>query len=158
MKCISWNVRGLRDAKRRGIVGRHLQEWGAEIILLQVTMLTHVDQQTWTSLGWGSGEAHVAIAASGRSWGIILAWKEELFDRASTWTGRHLVVAHLVNRKDGFSAVVASTYGPTVAALRSKLWDDLVRLQGAYPDSPILIGGDFNVTNMANDRPNGMGG
>ena len=72
MKCISWNVRGLRDARRRGIMGRHLREWGAEIILLQETMLTQVDQQTWTSLGWGSGEAHVAIAASGRS--RVLYW------------------------------------------------------------------------------------
>ena len=72
MKCISWNMRGLRDAKRLDIVGRHLQEWGAEIILLQETMLTQVNQQTWTSLGWGSGEAHVAIAASGRSG--VLYW------------------------------------------------------------------------------------
>ena len=151
MKCISWNVRGLRDARRWGIVGRYLREWGAEIILLQETMLTQVDQQIWTSLGWGSGEAHVAIAASGRSGGIILAWKEELFDRASTWTGRHLVAARLINRRDGFDFVVASAYGPTTAALRSEMWDDLVRLQGAHPDSPILIGGDFNVTIMAND-------
>ena len=72
--------------------------------------------------------------------------------------GRHLVAALLVNRRDGFSVVVASAYGPTAAALRSELWDDLVRLQGAYPDSPILIGGDFNVTIMANDRPNGGAG
>ena len=117
MKCISWNVRGLRDARRRGIVGQYLREWGAEIILLQETMLTQVDQQIWTSLGWGSGEAHVAIAASGRSGGIILAWKEDLFDRASTWTGRHLVAACLINRRDGFGFVVASAYGPTTAAL-----------------------------------------
>ena len=158
MKCICWNVRGLRDARRRGIVGRYLREWGAEIILLQETMLTQVDQQISTSLGWGSGEAHVAIAASGRSGGIILAWKEELFDRASTWKGRHVVAASLVDRRDGFGFVVASAYGPTTTALRSEMWDDLVRLQGAHPDIPILIGGDFNVTIMATGRSNGGGG
>ena len=38
------------------------------------------------------------------------------------------------------------------------MWDDLVRLQGAHPDSPILISGDFNVTIMTNDCPNGGGG
>ena len=32
MKCISWNVRGLRDERRRGIVGRYLREWGADIM------------------------------------------------------------------------------------------------------------------------------
>ena len=100
----------------------------------------------------------VAIAASGRSGGIILAWKEDLIDRASTWKGRHVVAARLINRRDGFGFVVASAYGPMTTALRSEMWDDLVTLQGAHPDSPILIGGDFNVTIMENDRMNGGGG
>ena len=39
MKCISWNVRGLQDERRRGIVGCYLREWGADIICLQETML-----------------------------------------------------------------------------------------------------------------------
>ena len=73
MKCIIWNVRGLRDARRRGTVGRYLREWGAEVVCLQETMLLQVDQQTWTALGLGGVEAHVAIAASGRSGGILLA-------------------------------------------------------------------------------------
>ena len=119
---------------------------------------SQVDQQICTSLGWGSGEAHVATAASKRSGGIILAWKEDLFDHASTWTGRHLVAARLINRRDGSGFVVASAYGPTTAALWSEMWDDLVTLQGAHLDSPILIGEDFNVTIMANDRLNGGGG
>ena len=28
MKCITWNVRGLRDDNWRGIVGQYLREWG----------------------------------------------------------------------------------------------------------------------------------
>ena len=80
MKCISWNVRGLRDERRHGIVGRHLREWGAEVVCLQETMMAQFEQRFWTALGWGSGNAHVAIATSGRSGGILLAWKEELFD------------------------------------------------------------------------------
>ena len=56
-------------------------------------MLLQVDQQTWTALSLGGVEAHVAIAASGRSGGILLAWKEDLFDCLCTWTGRHAVAA-----------------------------------------------------------------
>ena len=93
-----------------------------------------------------------------RSGAIILAWKEDRFDRLSTWTGRHVVAAKLVNRRDGFSAVVTSAYGPSAPALRHELGEDLVSLPGAYPDSPMLIGRDFNVTLQANDRPNGGGG
>ena len=109
-------------------------------------MLAHFDQHIWTSLGWGGGEAHIEMAASGWSRGIILAWKEDRFDRLSTWTGRHVVAAKLVNKKDGFSVVVASAYEPSAPALRHELGEDLVMLRGAYPDSPMLMGGDLNMT------------
>ena len=105
-------------------------------------MLAQSDQHIWTSLGWGCDEAHIEIVASGRSGGIILAWKEDHFARLSTWTGRHMVVAKLENQRDGFSVVVASAYGPSAPTLRHELGEDLVRLRGAYPGSPMLIGGD----------------
>ena len=131
MKCISWNVRGLRDERRQGIVGRHLREWGAEVICLQETMLAHYEQRFWNAMGFGCDSAHVAIAASGRSGGILLAWKAELFDQISTWKGRHLVAACLLNRRSGTVMVVASVYGPTVQALREELWEDIRLLYGA---------------------------
>ena len=121
-------------------------------------MLLQVDQQTWTALGLGGTEAHVAIAASGLLGGILLAWKEDLFDRSCTWTGCHVVAARLVNRRHGFNAVIASVYGPATAILRSELWEDLTRLHGDFLESPILISGDFNVTLMASERPNDGGG
>ena len=158
MKCISWNVQGLRDERRRGIVGRYLREWGAELIRLQETMLVQLDQQTWTTLGWGSGAAHVAIEASGRSGGILLAWREELFNHLSTWKGRHVAAAHLKSRRDGTPFVVASVYCPTHPGRREELWEDLRQLHGAFPETMMLIGGYFNVTLRANDRPNGGGG
>ena len=158
MKCISWNVRGLRDERRRGIVGRYLREWGAELICLQETMLAQLKQPTWTTLGWGSGAAHVAIKASRRSGGILLAWKEELFDHLCTWRGRHVAAAHLKSRKDGTPFVVASVYGPTHPGRCEELWEDLRQLHRVFPETPMLIGGDFNVTLRVNDRPNGRGG
>ena len=157
MKCISWNVRGLRDENRRGIVGRYLREWGAEIICLQETMLAQLEQRTWTSLGWGSGAAHVAIEASGRSGGILLAWKD-LFDHLSTWRGRPAAAARLKSQRDETSFAVASVYGPTHPGRREELWEDLSQLHGVFPETPLLIGGDFNVTLRANDRPNRGGG
>ena len=158
MKCISWNVWGLRDERRRGIVGRYLRDWGADVICLQETMLTHLEQRIWTSLGWGSGESQVSIAASGRSGGIILAWKEALFDKSETWLGRHVVAARLVYRNDRNAIVMASAYGPSSPTRRGELWEDLAQLCRTFPDTPILIGSDYNVTLAADDRPNGAGG
>ena len=136
MKCISWNVRGLRDDRRRGIVGRYLRQWGAEIICLQETMISQVEPRTWTSLGWGSTTAFVDIPALGRSGDILLAWKEDLFVQLNGWRGRHVVAAVLKNRRDDTSCVVASVYGPTNPGRREELWEDLRQLHGAFLTTP----------------------
>ena len=73
--------------------------------------------------------------------------------RKETWLGRHVVAARLVNRMDGSAIVTASAYGPSTTTLRGELWEDLVQLCVAFPDTPILIGGNFNVTLAAADRP-----
>ena len=69
-----------------------------------------------------------------------------------------MAVAHLKSRRDETPFVVASVYGPTHPGRREELWEDLRQLQGAFLGTPMLIGGDFNVTLRANDRPNGGGG
>ena len=69
-----------------------------------------------------------------------------------------MAAARLKSRRDGTSFVVASVYGPTHSGRREELWEDLRQLQGAFPETPLLIGDDFNVTLRANDRPNGGGG
>ena len=61
-------------------MGCYLREWGADIICLQEMMLAQLEQRSWTTLEWGSRAAHVAIEASGRSGGILLAWKEDMFE------------------------------------------------------------------------------
>ena len=121
-------------------------------------MLTHLEQPIWTSLGWGSGESQVSIAASGRSGGMILAWKEAIFDKSETWLGRHVAAARLVYRTDGNAIVMASAYGPSTPSRRGELWEDLAQLCRAFPNTLILIGGDYNVTLAADNRPNGAGG
>ena len=116
------------------------------------------DERTWTTFGWGSWPAHVSIEASGRSGGILLAWKEELFNLLRTWRGRHVAAPCLKSRRDGTVLAVASVYGPTNSSRREELWEDLRQLQGVFPETQLLIGGDFNITLRANDRPNGGGG
>ena len=66
--------------------------------------------------------------------------------------------AHLKSRRDGTPFVVASVYGPTHPGKREELWEDLRQLHGAFPETMMLIGGDFNVTLRTNDRPNDGGG
>ena len=63
----------------------------------------------------------MSIDASGRSGGILLAWKTSLFDREEIWRGKHVVAARLIHRADGRNLVVASAFGPINASNRGEL-------------------------------------
>ena len=157
MKCITWNVRGLCNPRRRGLVGRYLKEWGADIICLQETMLAIIDHRTWSDLGWGGEATQVCIEANGRSSSVLLAWKASNFDQKMTWRGRNIVATRLSCRADGRHLVIASAYEPTIPTNRGELWEHLFLLCQAFSNMPLLIGGDFNITLDAEDRPNDMG-
>ena len=45
-----------------------------------------------------------------------------------------------------------------LAPLRGRLWEELDEVVVRCPDTPLLFGGDFNVTLVADDRPDGTGG
>ena len=158
MRCITWNVRGLRDPWRRGVVGRYLREWRVDIICLQETMLVNTNRRFWSDLGWGGSDTYVCIDASKRSGDILLAWKTSMFEREEIWRGRHIVAARLTHRADDRNLVVASAYGPTNVSNRGELWEDLTQLCETFSNTALLIGGDFNVTLNAEDRPNDLGG
>ena len=86
----------------------------------------------------------------------MLAWKEMLFDRLTEWRGRHVVAACLLRRAYGLH--FASAYEPTIPTVRGELWEDLIQMCGVFPNLPIHIGGNFNVTLATADRPNDTGG
>ena len=69
-----------------------------------------------------------------------------------------MVAARLVNRSDRRLMVMASAYSPVTPSRRGELSEDLAQLCGVFPDTPILIGGDYNVTLAVDDCPNGAGG
>lgn len=158
MKCVTWNIRGLRDDRRRGIVGRYLREWGASVVCLQETMLATCEDRIWKSVGRGQLDGYVAINAIGRSGGVIIAWNETLFAKVEEWKGAHVVATKLARLTDGWEWMVASVYGPTIPTRREELWGELASIANRYRGTPMLFGGDFNVTLEAMDRPDGTGG
>ena len=157
MKCISWNVRGLRDDRQRGIVGCYLREWGPDIICLHETMLSQAYQHFSTVLEWGTSAVATCIDASGQSGGLLLAWKE-LFEVITTWQGCHIAVARLAVRADDSHPVATLAYGPTAVQRWDELCEDLSQLCTIFSRIPLIISDNFNITLAPEDRPNGLGG
>ena len=65
--------RGLRDDRRRGIVERYLQEWGAMVACIHETKLECCQTQDWNMVGRGLSEAFLVVNANRRSRGVIVA-------------------------------------------------------------------------------------
>ena len=61
-------------------------------------------------------------------------------------------------RSDGSHLVAASAYGPTTVMRRAELCEDLRHLCTSFSGSPLIIGGDFNITLALEDRSHGLGG
>ena len=156
MKCISWNVRGLRDVTRLRIVAKYLRESGATVVCLQETWMETCEQQDWRMVRGDLLEGYHAVKATGRSGGVVIAWNEGVYEK-EVWH-RQFVAAAKLTRSDGLKIVVASVYGPVYGNRRGRLWEELDEVVVRFHDTPLLFGGDFNVTVVANDRPDGTGG
>ena len=63
----------------------------------------------------------------------------------------------LTSQADDRQIVFASVYGPSISTSRGELWEDMIQMCETFPNHPVLIGGDFNVTLEAEDHLNGMG-
>ena len=147
MKCISWNVRGLRNVKRRSIV-----------VCLQETWLEKYEPHDWRMVGRDILEGYHAVNATGRSGGVLIAWNEGLYDKEDLWDGQFVAAVKLSRRSDGLEVVVTSVYGPVYANRWERLWEELDEVVDRFNGTPLLFGGDFNVTLEVDDRPDGAGG
>ena len=64
----------------------------------------------------------------------------------------------LKRHRDEVEVVVISVYGPKNVRRRAELWEGLEEMTAAFQGSPMLKGGDLNVTLEVEDRPNNAGG
>ena len=138
-------------------MAKYLREWGATVVFLQETWLEKCEPQDWRVIGGDFLEGYRAVKATGRSGGVLIAWNKGLYDKEEVWDGQFVVAAKLL-RSDGLKVMAASVYRPVYANRRERLWEELDEVVARFNDTPMLFGGDFNVTLVADDRLDGTGG
>ena len=121
-------------------------------------MLGSTNHHIWSDLGWGGEATQVCIDPNGRLGHVLLAWKASIFNEEMTWHGRHIIAACMSSWADDRHLVIASAYGPTIPTNRGELWEDLIQLCRVFPNMPLLISRDFNMTLVDEDQLNDMGG
>lgn len=153
MKVLTWNVRGLGEAMRRQTLGRYLNTWGADVVLLEETKLEDCDDSLWGQIGGTRLNGHVTLGSIGRSGGCIIGWRQDTVEILTSWTNRYSITVHARWRSDGRQYLITGVYGPLNAGCRPAFWEELQITRSHLPKIGWLIGGDFNVTLEANDRP-----
>lgn len=74
MKILYWNVRGLGDVRKRGMIKDILKKIGPDMVVIQETKKENFDRKDVSSI-WGSKfKEWVFLPSLGRSGGMVVVW------------------------------------------------------------------------------------
>ena len=153
IKIGTYNVRGMRDIKKRSQVYKYVREKSFDVIFLQETHSSRKDQNFWTSQ-WG-GKV-VCSHGSSNSRGTAIYFRKNLqFRLKSTYTddnGR-IALAHIELENEDL--VLMSIYAPN--ADEPQFFSRISNIIQDYPSNDTkIIAGDFNL--VLDDSIDRLGG
>ena len=154
LKMVSWNVRGLNDARKRLVVRNLLREWNCDGVCLQETKLAGMDRQLICSLGSCPYIDWVALDADQTAGGILMMWDRRALKKLEVLVGQFFVSVRWQGLGDGFIWACSGVYGPNDNNLRGQMWDELVGIQQLW-EVPWCYIGDFNIVRFPSERLGG---
>ena len=151
LKLVSWNVRGLNDPRKRGILKNWLRKWKVDVVCLQETKLDKVDWRIIQSI-WGNRFADwVSLDAVNTAGGVLLLWDKRVLELADSIVGKFSVSCLWKGLLDGFDWVGSGLYGPTRDEIRPEFWNEMKGIRQRWAQ-PWCVFGDFNVVRYPNER------
>lgn len=151
---LNWNVRGLNNQARRGVVRNLVSDTRATIVALQETKLEMVDRSLVVeTLGASFADNFVFLPAIGACGGTLLAVDEAHYRILTTELGVHTVTAMVQPVWSNLVWNVTVVYGPQEDNAKLQFLGELRWLQYSVTDKWLIIG-DFNMTLQAADKSN----
>ncbi|XP_010263157.1 PREDICTED: uncharacterized protein LOC104601500 [Nelumbo nucifera] len=130
MKIVSWNVRGLGNARKRALIKEVLRKENPDIFLIQESKLMTIDKRWVRSVWRANGLSWVMSPSWGSSGGIVTLWKDEVLEGVEELMGRFSVSIKFKQVTNEFEWVLTNVYGPTGYKQRNDLWDELEDIRG----------------------------
>jgi exonuclease III len=150
---LNWNVRGLNNRARRGVVSNLVRDTRATIVSLQETKLATIDAQVVReTLGDRFVANFIYLPAVGTCGGILLAVDEEFYSIARWELGVHSVTAMLTTAS-GDNWCITVVYEPQEDQAKLQFLGEIRWLQHCVTDKWLIIG-DFNMILQAADKSN----
>lgn len=145
IKIVSWNVNGISNKVKRYKIITHLKSLCCDIAMLQETHLNETEslklKQKWVGQVFfapGNG------ASKGTSILISKKLKFNVSDMTADKDGRYVIISGLLEHQ---KVTLVSIYAPNRGQV--KFIANLAVILAQYKDSPILMGGDFNLVHDA---------
>lgn len=142
---MSLNVRGMRDMVKRKAIFLFCKSCESDLIFLQETHSCESDVKFWKNQ-WGNliYSSHGSNHSAGVS--ILLhKFKGQILETAISNEGRWIIMAL---KQDNSIFVVCNLYGynsfSANKTLFSHITQKIIEMQIKYPDSFLILGGDFN--------------
>jgi len=104
LRMVSWNVRGLNDARKRLVVRNLLQEWNCDVVCLQETKLASMDRQLICSLWSCPYIDWVALDANQTAGGVLMMWDRRALEKLEVLVGGRVWGMVLFGHVLGFMA------------------------------------------------------
>lgn len=140
-KLISWNVNGMGDKLKRGIVLQFIKRHLPDVAFLQETHLIGNSCQALNRWGYTLA-VHAGFTSGSRGVGILLRRNFPLVvERSETDPqGRFAVLS---GRWEGRTLSLVTVYMPP--GLQTQSYHDLGKLLLSLPEGQLIVGGDFNA-------------
>ena len=142
MKILSWNVRGLGRDDRRRRVKEFLRQKNVDMVLLQETKKSNIDDNVIRSLWPSDSVEYMEVDAEGSAGGILCIWNPMTFSLQKCCCSRNFILLAGIMHSC-INCVIGNIYAPNEDMNRRRLWGILSNLKTVFSD-PWCLGGDFN--------------
>ncbi|XP_059070751.1 uncharacterized protein LOC131860368 [Cryptomeria japonica] len=144
MKFLTWNVRGYNAPDKRHLIKRGFDQVKLKIICIEEIKLGREDaarvfgvRQRWYGF---------FVDSEGTSGGLGILWNPLVVQVDVVSFSKHWQMVKVISKIINFSCFLINVYGPTLAAEKCRLWEDISKLLMEVRSALAIIYGDFNAT------------
>ncbi len=148
----SWNVRGLNDPRKRGLVKFVVSKFKCAIWCFQESKVDTVSRSFLRSFAGPLFDKCQFVKAAGASGGIITCWRSSLFSCTEVIVRRFSITVLFTCNSSRLTFYVTNVYGPPTWEGKEEFCSELANLKGVCRGLWVVCGGDFNLTRDPSER------
>uniref|UniRef100_M1BT70 Endonuclease/exonuclease/phosphatase domain-containing protein n=1 Tax=Solanum tuberosum TaxID=4113 RepID=M1BT70_SOLTU len=153
---VSWNVRGLNDARKRQLIKSLLHTWKADVYCFQETKLQGDIRNIVRELWANRWVKYAQLEASGTRGGILILWDGRVWEGEICEVGAYCITCKFMGKTMDFSWHMSGVYAPNdreEREEREEVWWELASVRGLF-SGPSVVGGDFNIVRFPSEKRN----